>query len=154
MYSILVIHGPNLNLLGKRETDIYGTVTLEQINQYIYDRAKELGVEVDILQSNFEGDIIEAIHHAPEKYRGIVINPAAFTHYSYAISDAIRAVDIPVVEVHLSNIHGREEYRKNSVTAPGAVGIISGFGYFSYLYGVESLINIMDQGGKKHASKS
>jgi len=137
---ILVIHGPNLNLLGQREVNVYGQGTLENINRLIEEEAQRLGVKVEIMQSNHEGDIIDSIHSARTNYDAIVINPGAFTHYSIAIRDAIKAVEIPTVEVHLSNIHAREEFRTKSVTAPVCVGQISGFGGDSYILGLNAVV--------------
>ena len=131
--KISVIHGPNLNLLGLREPDIYGTDTFEDTNRKIREHAREIGVEVRIAQSNHEGEIIDAIQDAVNWADAIVINPGAYTHYSYAIADALRAVRLPAVEVHISNVHAREEYRRSSVIAPAAVGQIAGFGTASYL---------------------
>lgn len=143
MLSILVIHGPNLNLLGKREREVYGDLTLHDVDQYIYERARDLNVNVTIVQSNFEGEIITLVQEAEGTYDGIVINPGAYTHYSYAILDAIRAIDVPVVEVHLSNISSREDFRKISVTSSACIGTISGFGYLSYLMGIDGLEKII-----------
>lgn len=141
--NILVLHGPNLNLLGEREKQIYGGLTLEQINQSITFEAKTLGVEVQCFQSNSEGDLVTQIQEARKKFDGIVMNPAAFTHTSVAIRDAIAAVDIPVVEVHLSNIYQREEFRHHSLIAPVAKGQVSGFGPTSYLLGLRALLSLM-----------
>lgn len=138
MRRIMVIHGPNLNLLGKREPGIYGAASLEEVNSLIEEKAGELGVSVEFFQSNHEGDIVEAIHRAGEEAHAIVINPGAFTHYSYAIRDALAAVNIPAVEVHLSNIHAREPFRQQSVIAPVCRGTIAGFGPLSYLLGLEA----------------
>ena len=140
MYKILVIHGPNLNLLGLREVNVYGQITMENINRMIKEEAQRLGVEVEIMQSNHEGDIIDSIHSARTNYNAIVINPGAYTHYSIAIRDAIKAVEIPTVEVHLSNIHAREEFRTKSVTAPVCIGQISGFGGYSYILGLNAAV--------------
>ncbi|MGF7186196.1 3-dehydroquinate dehydratase-2 [Desulfitispora alkaliphila] len=137
--KILVINGPNINLLGIREPDIYGKLTYETMNEKISQEAKKIGAEVDFIQSNHEGEIIDALHSAMEKYEGIVINPAAYTHYSLAIMDAIKAIEVPAVEVHLSNISTREEYRRKSVTAEACVGQISGMGYFGYVLGIMAL---------------
>lgn len=138
--KILVIHGPNLNLLGIREKGIYGTETFDSINDRIRQEAEKLGVQVDIFQSNHEGEIIDKIHAAMGVYGGIVINPGAYTHYSIAIRDAIKAVSIPTVEIHLSNVHAREEFRAKSVIAPVCVGQISGFGGDSYILGLNAII--------------
>jgi 3-dehydroquinate dehydratase-2 len=141
MKKILVVHGPNLNLLGSRERDVYGDITLSEIDGLIRAHCAEIGLEAEIFQSNSEGAIIDALHSARESCAGVVINPGAFTHYSYAIRDAVAAIGIPVVEVHLSNIHSREEFRHRSVIAPVAVGQIAGFGSASYLMGIDSLKN-------------
>lgn len=141
MITLQVIHGPNLNLLGTRETDVYGAQTLSEIDRAIRDWAKDKGIEVKIIQSNHEGAIIDAIHEAADRADGILINPAAYTHTSVAIRDAIAAVGIPAVEVHLSNIYAREAFRHNSLIAPVAVGQVSGFGGHSYILGLEALVN-------------
>lgn len=136
---VLVIHGPNLNLLGTREPDIYGDVTLEQIDSALQAAADEGGDSLDIHQTAREGEIIELLHAAIGKVDGALLNPAAYSHTSRAIADAIRAVSFPVIEVHLSNIHAREEWRRASVTAEAATGVVSGFGADSYLLGLEAL---------------
>ncbi len=130
---IIVINGPNLNLLGTREKDVYGTATLSEIAEAVIEEAKVLGVDADFVQSNHEGELIDKIHEARGRYHLIIINPGAYTHYSIAIRDAIKAVELPCIEVHLSNIHAREEFRSNSVIAPVCTGQISGFGANSYL---------------------
>lgn len=135
--KILIIHGPNLNLLGSREKDIYGSKTLKEINGKLKVLAKEIGVNIVIFQSNHEGEIVDAIQKA-KGYSAIVINPAAYTHTSVAIRDAIAATNIPAVEVHLSNIYRREEFRHKSLIAPVAAGQISGFGHESYLLGLRA----------------
>lgn len=143
---ILIINGPNINLLGTREPEIYGTLTLEKINNELDNLAKELGVEIITFQSNIEGEIVNAIQKAksPEwNCNGIVINPAAYTHTSVAIRDAISAVELPTVEIHISNIHAREEFRKNSLTAPVCIGQICGFGLDSYKLGLKGLANYL-----------
>ncbi len=139
MKRVLVIHGPNLNLLGVREPSVYGTTTLADIDRALVARGAESGITVDTMQSNGEGAIIDAIHAARGTYDGIVMNPGAYTHTSVAIRDAVAAVGIPVVEVHLSNIHTREEFRRTSLIAPVAVGQISGFGADSYILGLDAL---------------
>lgn len=142
MEKILVIHGPNLNLLGKREPGVYGTITLEEINSFLEKIAQEEGVELIIKQSNHEGLIVDWIQEHMGKVGAILINPAAFTHYSIAIRDALAAVALPVVEVHLSNIHQREEFRHHSVIAPVAVGQICGLGAESYYLGLRAAISL------------
>ncbi|HIK27167.1 MAG: type II 3-dehydroquinate dehydratase [Oscillatoriaceae bacterium SKW80] len=141
MLSILVLHGPNLNLLGKREPGIYGYVTLEAINQLLEKEAHSLGVEVSALQSNHEGVLIDAIHAAQMRHDGILINAGAYTHTSIALRDAIAAVAIPTVEVHLSNIYRRESFRHHSYIAPVSIGQISGFGAESYRLGLQALVH-------------
>ena len=141
MNKILVLHGPNLNLLGTREPEIYGKTTLDDINKMIAARAKEAGVEADFLQSNHEGVLVDAIQDAPKKgYAFVILNAAAFTHYSVAIRDAIAAIATPVIEVHLSNIHQREEFRHHSVISPVVMGQIAGFGADSYMAALEIVI--------------
>jgi 3-dehydroquinate dehydratase-2 len=137
--KILILHGPNLNLLGTREPAVYGRLTLEQINTALRELADELECEVSIFQSNSEGALVDAIHSASGSIDGIVINPAAYTHTSVAIRDAISAVAIPTVEVHLSNIHNREDFRSKSLISPVVLGQISGFGVDSYLLGLRTL---------------
>ena len=140
MPKILVLHGPNLNLLGQREPEIYGSITLDDINRKMTARGEAAGVRLDFLQSNHEGGLVDAIQGAQQKYAFIILNAAAFTHYSIALRDAIAAVDVPVVEVHLSNIHRREEFRRRSVIAPVVMGQIAGFGADSYLAALEIVI--------------
>ena len=137
--NILIIHGPNLNRLGQREVDVYGTDTLEHINSKLHDYAKQINLTVKPIQSNHEGDIIDAIHDAQSNYDGIIINPAAYTHTSIAIRDAISSITIPVVEVHLSNIYSREEFRHHSYPAGVCLGQIGGFGSHSYLLALHAL---------------
>lgn len=141
--NILVIHGPNLNLLGTREPGVYGTITLEEIDEMIRVRARELGVEAKVVNYSSEGDIIDEIHSSAGWAAGIVINPAAYTHYSIAIRDALAAVALPAVEVHLSNIFAREEYRRVSITGGAATGVIAGLGPAGYLYALDYLANIL-----------
>lgn len=143
--KILVIHGPNLNLLGTRETEVYGTLTLQEIDQELKKTAKSLSVHVTTRQSNEEAKIIEWIQRAPDSFQAIVINPAAFTHTSVAIRDAIAAVGIPTVEVHLSNIHSRESFRQHSYIAPVAKGQISGFGSESYVLGLRAAVSLVSE---------
>lgn len=136
--KILIINGPNLNMLGTRETNIYGNKTLDDLYQII---EKEFECEFEFFQSNHEGEIIDKIHSAQGNFDGVVINPGAYTHYSYAISDAIKCVDLDFVEVHISNIHKREEFRSTSVTAKNCVGQISGLGFYGYILAVNYLLN-------------
>ena len=133
MNKILVINGPNLNLLGTREPEIYGSTTLSDINDMLKRQADEFGVEIEFIQSNIEGEIVTAIQNARNVYDFILLNAAAFTHYSVAIRDAISAIDVPVIEIHLSNVHAREEFRHHSVIAPVVIGQICGFGVDSYI---------------------
>ena len=140
MRKILVIHGPNLNLLGKREVDVYGTVTIDEINRDLKRIAQAKKVSLVIVQSNHEGEIVDLIGKAKGKFNAILINPAAYTHTSVAIRDAISAVSVPAVEVHLSNIYSREEFRHTSLIAPVAKGQVCGFGKMSYSLGLEAAI--------------
>ena len=140
MRRILVVHGPNLNLLGTRQPEIYGTVTLAEIDAALERAAREANAEVRTCQSNSEGAIIDAIHEARDWADGIIINPGAYTHYAYAIADALASVPLPAVEVHLSNIYAREEYRRHSVVAPVVVGTICGLGWRGYLLALHALL--------------
>jgi 3-dehydroquinate dehydratase-2 len=137
MKKVLIINGPNLNMLGIREPDIYGKETLETINDQILNKAKNMNLDIEFIQSNHEGQIIDKIQESMGKYDYIIINPGAFTHYSIAIRDAIKASSIPSIEVHISNIYQREEFRKNSVIAPVCVGQISGLGSYGYLLALD-----------------
>lgn len=138
MKKVLVINGPNLNLLGSREKDIYGTATLGDLEDMVQQEANKIGFSVDFFQSNHEGEIIDRIHKAKEEYLAIILNAGAYTHYSIAIRDAIKAVDMPVIEVHMSNIYNREEFRSKSVISPVCKGQISGFGVGSYILAVHA----------------
>lgn len=139
--KVLVLHGPNLNLLGQREPDIYGTLALADINSALESLAAEFECAISFVQSNHEGALVDAVQGASGRFDGILINPAAYTHTSVALRDAFAAVGIPFVEVHLSNIHSREEFRHHSYLAPLAIGQISGFGLDSYLLGLRALFN-------------
>src|SRR5512136_1745505 len=143
--QILVLHGPNLNLLGVREPKIYGRDTLDDINSRLRTRAAQSNAELRIVQSNHEGVLIDELHAARAKFDGILINPGAFTHYSYALRDAIAAADLPAVEVHLSNVHRREEFRHTSVLVPVCIGQVMGFGWRSYLLGLEGLLAYLSE---------
>jgi len=139
MKKILIIHGVNLNMFGKRDPAQYGTITLDEINQQLKELAKELGCVVETFQTNHEGEIVEKIHQAhQEKVDAVVINAGAWTHYSYALRDALAILKVPIIEVHMSNIHAREEFRHLSVIAPLAKGQIAGFGVHSYLLGLRA----------------
>jgi len=149
MLKIGIINGPNLNMLGKRDQKIYGNLTLEEINCKTKSFAEKEGIELIIMQSNFEGEIIEFIQQNSSKLDGLIINPAAYTHYNYAIADALRDCSIPVVEVHLSNIFSREDFRGKSVTASACIGQIAGFGYQSYILAIRALQDLLKEKPKK-----
>lgn len=140
--KILVMNGPNLNLLGEREPGIYGNESLESINAALTLEGKALGAELDFFQSNHEGELIDRLHSARGEYSAVILNAGAYTHYSIAIRDAIAAIKLPVIEVHLSNIHSREEFRHTSVIAPVCKGQISGFGAYSYTLALYAAVNI------------
>ena len=139
MKRVVVVHGPNLNLLGKREPHVYGTRSLDDLNQTVRDKAGKLGLEVNVFQSNHEGEIIDFLQKEALGSAGIVINPGALSHYSLALYDCLQALALPVVEVHLSNIHAREEFRSKSVTARAARGVITGLGFAGYELALEFL---------------
>ena len=141
MKRVVVVHGPNLNLLGKREPHIYGTRSLDDLNQTVRDKAGNLGLEVNVFQSNHEGEIIDFLQKEAPGSAGIVINPGALSHYSLALYDCLQALRLPVVEVHISNIHAREEFRSRSVTARAARGVIAGLGFDGYLHAMEFLVD-------------
>ncbi|MBU3758717.1 MAG: type II 3-dehydroquinate dehydratase [Candidatus Omnitrophica bacterium] len=141
--NILVLHGPNLQLLGQREVDVYGRLTLKEINQALAAEAKKLKVGVDFFQSNHEGEILDRIGTASKAYQAIVINPAAYTHTSVALRDALLGCSLPCIEVHLSNIYKREDFRRQSLTAAACAGIVSGFGVQSYLLGLRAAAELI-----------
>ena len=143
MKKIIIINGPNLNLLGNRESSIYGDASLEDIEEKSKVKCKELNLQLFFCQSNNEGELINLIHSAESKYDGLIINPAAFTHTSVALLDALRAISKPKIEIHLSNIYNREDYRKKSITSEGVNGLICGFGSLSYILAIEAINNLI-----------
>jgi 3-dehydroquinate dehydratase-2 len=143
--KVKVVHGPNLNLLGKREPDLYGSIELTEINNMIIDKADKLGIEVDIMQSNHEGDIIDFIQNDYQSYDGIIINPAGLTHYSIALRDVLTLTGIPIIEVHISNIFSREEFRSSSVISAIVEGIITGLGHQGYLYALDGILQYIKE---------
>lgn len=143
--KVLVLNGPNLNLLGTREPGVYGRTTLEEIARRAQSLGDELGFEVEFFQSNSEGEIVDAVQGAAGSCRGLIVNPAAYTHTSVALRDALAAVDLPAVEVHLSNVHGREDFRRQSLTAAVCRGVITGFGAEGYLLALRALAAILDE---------
>jgi 3-dehydroquinate dehydratase-2 len=142
-FRILVLHGPNLNLLGTRETETYGRITLDQINAALQRVSEDLGATLHIVQSNHEGNLVDALHESRLSVDGVLINPGAYTHTSVALRDAITAVALPTVEIHLSNVYAREEFRHRSLTAPVCVGQISGFGWRSYILGLRAIVDYL-----------
>ena len=143
--KVLILNGPNLNLLGTREPEKYGNQTLSDVENFVKEEASKLNVEVDFYQSNIEGELVDKIQEVKGNYDGIVMNPAAYTHTSVAIRDALLAVQIPTIEVHISNIHTREEFRKTSLTAPACVGQLTGFGINSYKLGLIALVDYLNK---------
>ena len=143
MPKVLVVHGPNLNMLGQRETEVYGDVDLNEIDERIKKEADALSLEVESFQSNDEGELVSKIQKANEEFDALILNPAAFTHYSIAIRDAVAAVKVPVIEVHLTNIFAREEFRHKSVISAVSKGVISGFGPDSYILGLKALSSVL-----------
>ena len=149
MFKVLIVHGPNLNLLGEREPGIYGNVNFDEINARMKKIAEKHNAELRVFQSNSEGALVDAIQDARKWADGIVINPGAYSHYSIAIRDALSAVHLPTIEVHLSNIHAREEFRHRLVLTPVCVGMICGLGWRSYQYGLEALLEILNEQKKE-----
>ena len=143
MKKILIVNGPNLNLLGQREDNIYGNDTLKQIELACIEKCKKMNLNLDFYQSNNEGEIIDKMHEMHNKYDGIIINPAALTHSSIAILDCLRSITKPKIEIHLSNIYSREDYRKKSITSEGVNGLICGFGANSYILGIEAISKLI-----------
>ena len=154
MKQVLVLHGPNLNLLGEREPDLYGTLTLAQINERVQSEAEGLGVKITIVQSNHEGVLIDELHAAREWAIGGVINPGGLSHTSVSLRDAIAAVEYPVIEVHLSNIYAREHFRRRSLTAAACYGVISGLGWQGYLMGLQAIVSQNDEAATEDVSET
>lgn len=143
MQKVAVIHGPNLNMLGLREPEIYGTTNLKMLNQDLKKKAESLDLEIEIMQSNHEGEIVDFLHQDYQELAGVVINPGGLTHTSVVLRDALASVRLPVIEVHISNIHRREEFRKKSITAEAAVGQITGLGVYGYILALEGLKEVL-----------
>lgn len=149
MLRVLVVNGPNINMLGRREPDIYGAETLDDIIRKLAERGRQRGVEVSCIQSNSEGELVSALQEADGCYDGIIINPAAYTHTSVALRDALQAVGLPCVEVHLSNIYAREEFRHRSLTAAACIGQVAGFGGYGYLLALDGLLSYLENKKKR-----
>ena len=148
MAGILVLHGPNLNLIGEREPEIYGSMSLAEINQKLSAHGEELGLEVRTFQSNGEGELIDALHEAQDWASGVIFNPAAYTHTSVALRDAVAGIGIPVIEVHLSNVYAREDFRHTSLISPVSSGKISGFGWRSYMLALQAMALMLEEENK------
>ena len=144
MKNILIINGPNLNLIGTREVEIYGKISINEIEEICINEGKNLSINIDFRQTNNEGEIINWIHEVNSKFDGLIINPAGYTHTSIAILDSLKTVDKPKIEIHLSNIHAREDYRKSSITASAVQGTICGFGYLSYVLAIQALNSLLN----------
>tara|TARA_B100001123_G_C15306250_1_gene1022798 strand:- start:1498 stop:1938 length:441 start_codon:yes stop_codon:yes gene_type:complete len=145
MKKVIIINGPNLNLLGKRETDVYGKITLKEIEEISQKKAIELGLNLFFFQTNSESEIIDLIHKVEKDYDGLIINPAAFTHTSVALLDALRSIEKPKIEIHLSNIYNREDYRQKSITSAAVEGLICGFGSMSYTLAIEAINSLINR---------
>ena len=145
MPAVLILHGPNLNLLGEREPAVYGSLTLEEINRRLVEAGRGVGIEVRALQANGEGALIDALHEARGWASGVVFNPGGYTHTSVALRDAVAAIGLPVIEVHLSNVYAREEFRHTSLIAPVCLGKITGFGWRSYLLGLQAIVGFLEE---------
>lgn len=146
MKKVMLLHGVNHNMFGKRDPKQYGTITLDEINQQVEKLARKLEISVDIFQTNYEGEFIDKIHSVYlEKYNGLLLNAGAWTHYSYAIADALAILEVPIIELHMSNVHAREEFRHHSVISPLAAGIIVGLGEQVYTLGLQALVNIFNE---------
>ena len=143
MSKILIINGPNLNLLGTRETDIYGNETIEKIKDDCIEKGKEIGIQIDFRQTNSEGEIINWLHEVNKEFDGLIINPAGYTHTSISILDSLKSINKPKIEIHLSNIYSREEYRKKSITGEAMHGLICGFGKNSYMLAITAINNLL-----------
>ena len=143
MKKIIIINGPNLNLLGNREEDVYGNISLEEIKKKSHEKCKDLNIDLFFCQSNNEGELINFIHTSENEYDGIIINPAGLTHTSVSLLDALRSTNKPKIEIHLSNIYNREDYRKKSITSEGVNGLICGFGYLSYILAIDAINNMI-----------
>lgn len=145
MIAVLVLHGPNLNLLGQREPKVYGTMSIDEINQRLESLGRDMGLDVRAYQSNSEGALIDRLHEAVNWERGVVFNPAGYTHTSVALRDAVAAIHMPVIEVHMSNVQAREPFRQTSLIAPVCAGSIAGFGWYSYVLGLQALKTLIDE---------